>query len=69
VRPTFGLVAVDGAEFFNVRGPANVPAFSLENVTDFRVFQSKRVSDTDLDSVQQKTLLPAPDAPPAVGKM
>jgi polygalacturonase len=69
VRPTFGLVAVDGAEFFNVRGPSNVPDFSLENVTDFRVFQSKRVPDTELDSVQQKTLLPASDASPAVGKM
>ncbi|MGB6200087.1 MAG: glycoside hydrolase family 28 protein, partial [Candidatus Acidiferrales bacterium] len=49
-RPTFGLVAVDGAEFFNVRGPENVPVFALENVTDFRSFQSKRVPDTELDS-------------------
>jgi len=57
-RPTFGLVAVDGVEFFNVRGPGNVPTFSLENVTDFRVFQSKAVPDTDLDQVKEKTLFP-----------
>ncbi|MGO9642550.1 MAG: glycoside hydrolase family 28 protein [Candidatus Acidiferrales bacterium] len=58
-RPTFGLVEVQGADFFNVRGPSNVPAFSLENVTDFRAFQSKRVPDTELDEVKEKTLLPA----------
>jgi polygalacturonase len=68
-RPTFGLAEVDGAEFFNVRGPANVPAFSLENVTDFRAFRCKRVPDIELDEVKQKTLLPAADASPAFGKM
>ncbi len=57
-RPTFGLVSVDGAEFFNVRGPGNVPTFSLEDVRDFRVFQSKRVPDTELDQVKEKTLFP-----------
>jgi len=59
-RPTFGLVAVDGAEFFNVRGPKNVPVFSLEDVTDFRVLQSKGVTSTELDQVKEKTLLPEP---------
>jgi polygalacturonase len=68
-RPTFSLAQVDGAEFFNVRGPANVPVFALENVTDFRVFQSKRVPDTELDQVKEKTLLPAADASAAFGKM
>jgi polygalacturonase len=68
-RPTFGLNDVDGAEFFNVRGPANVPVFALENVTDFRAFRCKRVPDTELDEVKQKTLLPAADASPAFGKM
>jgi hypothetical protein len=63
------LAQVDGAEFFNVRGPANVPVFALENVTDFRAFQCKRVPDTELDEVKQKTLLPAADASPAFGKM
>jgi polygalacturonase len=68
-RPTFGLAQVEGAEFFNVRGPANVPVFALENVTDFRAFQCKRVPDTELDQVKEKTLLPAADASSAFGKM
>ncbi len=67
VRPTFGLAEVDGAQFFNVRGPSNVPLFSLENVTDFRAFQNKRVPDTELDEVKEKTLLPAD--PTGFGKL
>ena len=58
-RPTFGLVDVDGADFFNVLGPANVPVFSLEDVTDLRIFHTKRVPDTQLDRVKEKTLLPS----------
>jgi len=57
-RPTFALNDVDGADFFNVLGPANVPVFSLEDVTDLRIFHSKRVPDTQLDRVKEKTLLP-----------
>jgi polygalacturonase len=61
-RPSYMLFNVDGADFFNVAGPANVPLFSLEDVSNFRVFQSRRVPDTQLDTVKEKTLLPQADS-------
>jgi polygalacturonase len=55
-RPTFGLTAVDGAEFFNVRGPKDVPLFSLHDVRDFSVVHSKQVDDTEIDNVDHQSL-------------
>ena len=52
-RPAFVLEDVQSADFFRVRTPrvASVPTFALTNVTDFTVFRSKHVADT-----QQKKL-------------
>jgi hypothetical protein len=68
-RPTIALDTVDGADFFNVRGPDNVPVFALTNVANFRVLGTKRVPDTELDEVKDKTLLPAPESSAGVGRM
>jgi polygalacturonase len=68
-RPTIAVFNVVGADFFNVRGPANVPVFSLEDVTDFRVRGTKRVPDTDLDEVKEKTLLPMHESSAGLGKV
>ena len=54
-RPTFGVTAVEGAEFFNVCGPKDVPLFSLHDVQDFTAVQCKQVDDTELDDVDHKT--------------
>jgi len=55
-RPTFGVTAVDGAEFFNVRGPKDDPLFSLHDVHDFSVAQSKQVDDTEIEDIDHQTL-------------
>jgi polygalacturonase len=55
-RPTFGLTAVDGAEFFNVRGPKDVPLFALNDVKHFSVVHSKQVGDTEIDDVDHQSL-------------
>jgi polygalacturonase len=46
-RPLFWLGNVDGADFFRITGPRqhSAPAFALRNVTDFRVFGSRRIPD------------------------
>jgi hypothetical protein len=55
-RPTFGLTAVNGAEFFNVRGPKDDLLFSLHDVHDFSVAQSKQVDDTEIEDIDHQTL-------------
>jgi polygalacturonase len=57
-RPAFVLEDVQSADFFRVRTPRvpNVPTFALTNVTDFTVFRSKHVADTQLDHADQKKL-------------
>jgi hypothetical protein len=51
-RPAFWLKDVDGADFFRVKVPKTRigPAFHLQNVTDFRLFGSKYLKDTQVDS-------------------
>jgi len=57
VRPAFALVDVAGADFFRVRVPrvASTQAFSLQDVSDFRVFGSQFVADKSLAKVESKT--------------
>jgi polygalacturonase len=49
-RPPFVLIDVQGADFFRVRVPraSQRPAFSLRQVTDFRVFGSQFMKDKTL---------------------
>jgi polygalacturonase len=46
-RPAFVLIDVDGADLFRVRvpRPSSAPTFSLQQVSDFRVFGSQFVPD------------------------
>jgi polygalacturonase len=55
-RPAFLLNDVDGADFVNVTSQVakNSFRFHLQNVSNFRVTQSKGVIDTQLDRVDQK---------------
>jgi polygalacturonase len=55
-RPAFVLEDVKGADFFHVRAQKTegVPTFSLKNVSDFSVQQSRPVADTRLERVEQK---------------
>jgi polygalacturonase len=57
-RPAFVLEEVEGADFFRVKAQKaeGVPTFSLKNVTDFSVQQSRPVADTRLERVEQKKL-------------
>jgi hypothetical protein len=55
-RPAFVLEDVKGADFFRVKAQKTegVPTFSLKNILDFSVQQSRPVSDTRLERVEQK---------------
>lgn len=57
-RPAFALVDVDGADLFRVRlpRPAAGPAFSLRQVSDFRVFGSQFLPDQSLARVEEKSI-------------
>jgi polygalacturonase len=57
-RPPFFLNGVDGADFFRIKVPqvANVPMFSLNNVSDFSVARSKPAPDTAVQHVDHKEL-------------
>ena len=53
-RPAFMLVDVDGADLFRVRvpRPSSAPTFSLQQVSDFRVFGSQFVPDHNFTQLQ-----------------
>ncbi len=55
-RPAFVLNDVDGADFVSVTSQKskNSSRFHLQNVSNFRVAQSKGVADVQLDRVDQK---------------
>ena len=55
-RPAFVLVDVDGADFFRVRVPrtSSSPAFHLKQVSDFRVFGSQFLPDTNFAMADEK---------------
>jgi len=57
-RPPFVLDDVQGAEFLRIKTPqtAGVPAFALNNVSNFSVYSSKPVADTQLDHAAEKKL-------------
>ncbi len=55
-RPTFYLNDVERADFVAVTAPKGQPAFSLHNVTDFRVAISRAAPDTMLEKVENRTL-------------
>ena len=58
LRPAFVLQDVRGADFFRVRTQRGreTPAFSLKNVTDFSLAQSRPLADVVLDTVEEKKL-------------
>jgi polygalacturonase len=58
LRPAFVLQDVTGADFFRVRAQhaSATPTFHLKRVNDFSVAQSRTVSDTVLERVEEKTL-------------
>ncbi|MGD0307198.1 MAG: glycoside hydrolase family 28 protein [Candidatus Acidiferrales bacterium] len=61
-RPAFTLVDVNGADFFRVRVPRaqgsaqSARAFSLKNVSNFRVFGSQFIPDTSIVNAADKSL-------------
>jgi polygalacturonase len=56
LRPAFSLIDVDGADIFRVRvpRPSPAPAFSLKQVSNFRVFGSQFVPDKSFPSADEK---------------
>jgi len=58
LRPAFTLIDVKGAEFKNIKAQrvANAPIFTLKNVEDFGVWQSRGLPDTRLERVTDKKL-------------
>ena len=58
MRPGFVLEDVSGAELIHIRLPQTpeVTSVVLKNVKDFSVTQSKPVTDTQVESTEQKTL-------------
>jgi polygalacturonase len=55
-RPAFYLDDVSRADFIAVTAPKGVPAFSLHNVTDFRVAVSRAAPDMALEKIDDRTL-------------
>ena len=58
LRPAFVLDDVEDADFFRIKVPhaAGVPVFALHNVSDFAVHMCGGVPDTELKTVESKTL-------------
>jgi polygalacturonase len=55
-RPSFYLEEVTRADFIAVTAPTTPPAFALNKVTDLRILISRAAKDTQLDSVDQRTI-------------
>ena len=57
-RPTFALHDVDDADFRFIRMPRSpgTPSFSLNDVTDFSIFRSQPVPDTELKAVEKQKI-------------
>ncbi len=58
LRPAFVLDDVQDADFFRIKAPqaAGAPAFALHNVSDLAVHMCSGVPDTQLKTVENKTL-------------
>jgi polygalacturonase len=55
-RPSFYLEDVNRVDFIAVTAPTAPPAFALNKVTDLRILISRAAKDTQLESVDNKTL-------------
>jgi hypothetical protein len=55
-RPSFYLEDVNRVDFIAVTAPTAAPAFALNKVTDLRILISRAAKDTQLESVDNKTL-------------
>jgi polygalacturonase len=55
-RPSFYLEDVNRVDFIAVTAPTTPPAFALNKVTDLRILISRAAKDTQLESVDSKTL-------------
>jgi polygalacturonase len=55
-RPSFYLEDVNRVDFIAVTAPTAPPAFALNKVTDLRIAISRAAKDTQLESVDNKTL-------------
>ena len=55
-RPSFYLEDVNRVDFIAVTAPTTPPAFALNKVTDLRILISRAAKDTQLDTVDNKTL-------------
>jgi polygalacturonase len=55
-RPSFYLEEVTRADFIAVTAPTTPPAFALNKVADLRILISRAAKDTQLDSVDHKTI-------------
>lgn len=55
-RPAFYLEDVERADFVAVTAPQGPPAFSLHDVSDFRVRISRAAQDVTIDKVSDRTL-------------
>jgi len=57
-RPAFALIDVEGADFFRVRTPksASGSAFTLQRVSDFRLFGSQYLADHSISQADSLTL-------------
>ncbi len=55
-RPSFYLDGVNRVDFIAVTAPTTPPAFALNKVTDLRILISRAAKDTQLESVDNKTL-------------
>ena len=57
-RPAFHLDDVKAAYFTRIKAAhtADVPSFVLKNVEDFRILDSRPISDIDVDNVKEKTV-------------
>jgi polygalacturonase len=55
-RPSFYLEDVNRVDFIAVTAPTTPPAFALNKVTDLRILISRAAKDTQLESVENKTL-------------
>ena len=58
LRPAIILKDVTGADCIHIKAQTspNVPRFSLDNVENFNIYQSRPIVDVHLDKVDHKTL-------------
>ena len=55
-RPSFYLEDVNRVDFIAITAPTTPPAFALNKVTDLRILISRAAKDTQLESIDSKTL-------------